>query len=832
MLAEFFPVQGFNKLNRIFAYHLAGNVVVIRIKYINFIIFILFLGSCSMTRSLREGQYLVYDVDTQGIQESDAEVIRSNIQQKPNTRIPLLNISPGVILYKIGEISYDSTRLAERMESWESEKQTIENQIETRGESGKLNRRLGKVVSQISRLERKLEYGNWFMRTGNPLVLFDSSKTEESKRQILAYLVNHGFFDAKVETDVDKKKRRAFIRYRIKENSPYVIDSTFTRTQDKDLLELLSENRRRSHIKVGNRYIQSDLSRERQRVEDLLKDNGYYTFSKSFLEYNVYKDSLEKKVTIEQIIRVPRPAEKHTVYSIDSVLFSIASPTDVISDENISKEYEGIRYELYRDRYSEKVINSRIFLRKGGKYNRSDVIETQRQLANLDMFRFVNISFDTLGNSLTTRIYTRPNQKYQITNQLGASVTEQLPGPFFSHSLRNRNLFRGLEIFEFNFRAGLEGVASATTEGGVYRSRELSASGSVIFPQFLVPFDFGTLERFGRYNPRTRVLLGYSYVNRPEYVRDALNTIFAYNWATRDLRQQFSVSLLDANLIRSALNPLFEERLVELQNQGNNLINSFLPSYVSSISGQVIVNFNQYGLYNRSQASMLRIFFESGGTSLNFVNRELVEDRSLQYFQFLKFQTDFRRYLPIDNRSTFAYRLNLGLAKPYGVSDGILPYEKYFFAGGSTSIRAWQPRRLGPGSFTPERREDGTFDYRFEQPGEILFEAMFEYRRKLFGYFDGAFFIDAGNSWTFEEDPTREGTDFRVDRFYKELAVGTGVGLRMDFDFLVLRLDMGIKAYDPARPEGERFILDNLSFNRPLGERGQHVFNIGIGYPF
>ena len=168
----------------------------------------------------------------------------------------------------------------------------------------------------------------------------------------------------------------------------------------------------------------------------------------------------------------------------------------------------------------------------------------------------------------------------------------------------------------------------------------------------------------------------------------------------------------------------------------------------------------------------------------------------------------------------------------YGISGGVLPYEKYFFAGGSTSIRAWQPRRLGPGSFTPETNEDGTFDYRFEQPGEILFEAMFEYRRKLFGYFDGAIFVDAGNTWTFAEDPSREGAEFKADRFYKEIAIGTGIGLRMDFEFLVLRLDMGIKAYDPARPVNERFILDKLSLKNPLGESGQQVFNIGIGYPF
>ena len=635
-----------------------------------------------------------------------------------------------------------------------------------------------------------------------------------------------------MKTKIDSNKQKAKLTYLITENSPYVIDSLFNTNADTTLNDVLKANQKHSLLKNKARYSQSNITKERQRIEDVLKANGYYAFSKSYIEYNVYKDTVEKHVVIEQIINKPDSGKDHEIYTLDSINFSIAPPSDLIADEKEQTFWNDIKFSMYQDNYSEKIISSRIFLQKGKLYNKNAVIETQRQLANLDMFRFVNISFDTLGNVINTNIYTRPNQKFQITNQLGASVTEQLPGPFFSHSLQNRNIFKGLEIFEFNFRAGLEGVASATTEGGVYRSRELSTSASIIFPQFLIPFNFGTLEKFGRYNPRTRTLLGYSFVNRPEYMREALNTILAYTWGTRNLKQQFTFNLLDANLIRSDLDSVFRIRLEELQDQGNNLINSFLPSYVSSISGQVIINFNQYGLFQKNEASMWRIFVESGGTTFNWIDPEKFGDNSLNYFQFLKFQSDFRKYIPLTNKSTFAYRLNLGLAKPYGISGGVLPYEKYFFAGGSTSIRAWQPRRLGPGSFTPDLDEEGTFDYRFEQPGEILFEAMFEYRRKLFGYFDGAIFVDAGNTWTFAVDPSREGTDFKVNRFYKEIAVGTGVGLRMDFEFLVLRLDMGIKAYDPARPENERFILDKLSLKNPLGEKGQQVFNIGIGYPF
>lgn len=800
-------------------------------KYINFLIFLLFLSSCSLTKGLKDNEYLVYDVETTGIKQSNAEALKSLIVQKPNVRIPLTDFSPGVFIYNLGLITYDSTKLAHRKKELEEEKGLVEQRLNAYPGDRKLEKKYIKINSNLETLQKKLEYGNWFMRTGNPKTIYDSSKTYESQKQMQSYLANQGFFDGSVTTDVKKEKNKAYITYQVKENEPYLIDSVFISSPDEEIFTLLSTDHN-SLIKVGERYVQGKLSNERQRMEDLLKDNGYFTFSKSYIEYNVYKDSINKSVGIEQVISTPASSDHHKVYKIDSIRFIIGSPAEIIPNERVNTSFNGIDYTLYRDRYSERIINSRIFLNKGGIYKRKDVLETQRQLANLDIFSFVNISFDTVGNALKARITTRPNQKYQITNQFGASVTEQLPGPFFSHSLRNRNLFRGLEIFEFNFRAGLEGVASATTEGGVYRSRELNTSASIIFPQFLFPYNGKSLEKFGRYNPRTRALFGYNYVNRPEYIRDALNTILAYSWATTNLRHQFSVNILDANLIRSSLDLAFKNRLEEFQDQGNNLINAFLPSYVSSVSGQMIINFNQYGLTQRNEASLLRIFAESGGTTFNLVNSSFIEDRSLKYFQFLKFQSDYRKYLPLNNRSTIAYRLNLGLAKPYGISRGVLPYEKYFFAGGSTSIRAWQPRRLGPGSFTPEINEDGTFDYRFEQPGEILFEAMFEYRRRLFGYFDGAFFVDAGNTWTFSEDPSRKGTDFKANRFYKELAVGTGIGLRMDFDFLVLRLDMGIKAYDPARPEGERFILDNLSFQRPLGEKGQKVFNIGIGYPF
>src|SRR5690606_30034947 len=213
-------------------------------------------------------------------------------------------------------------------------------------------------------------------------------------------------------------KNKAFITYRIIENEPYMIDSFFQKTADVNIFKILSEENG-SLIKTGEKYVQNTLSKERQRVEDFLRDNGYFSFSKSYIEYNVYKDSIAKTVGIEQLIQSPRDAETHTVYKVDSIQFTIDSPVDVIPDEEVQIRYNGIDYSLYKDRYAERIIDSRIFLETGVLYSRKDAIETQRQLANLDIFSFVNITFDTLGNSLNTHILTRPNQKYQITNQLG-----------------------------------------------------------------------------------------------------------------------------------------------------------------------------------------------------------------------------------------------------------------------------------------------------------------------------------------------------------------------------------------------------------------------------
>lgn len=786
-----------------------------------------------MTKNLADGEYALYENQLKGVETADEEALANLYIAEPNTRIPLTNNSLGVSIYRIGEAFFDSVKVGNKLENAIQERDSIRILLTEIQENNKLIKRSDKLASKIKTYEEKLEFGNFLMRTGNPVTKLDSTEVTRTVTEIDNYLYNHGYLDSEVTYEVATNKKKAEVTYLVTEKQPYLLDSIYTSTQNAQILKLLRENNSETHFHVGDKYVQDEFVAERNRIEDLLKNNGFFMFNKSFIDYNLYYDSSKRTINVQQRILQPAFAEKHEVYTIDSISFSVNPPSKDFIDQNVSNEYRGINFDFYIDRYSEKILSSRIFFEKGGVYNRSNFIETQKQLSNLDLFRFINISFDTLGTSLQAKIITQPNQKYQLTNQLGLSITEQLPGPFFSASLRNRNFFRAGEILEFNFRAGLEGVASATDQG-VYQSRELGTSASVIFPRFLIPFYQSSLQKFGKYNPNTRTQLGYNYTNRPEYTRTGLNGLISYTWATRNNRQQFTINAADLNYIRTPqIQDEFLDILVDLQNQGNNLIWSFLPSFISSISAQTVINFNQYGDFSVNRASLLRLFAESGGTTLNFLNvADNSEATDIANFQWLKFQADFRRFYPLNSKQTLAYRANFGIAQPYGISNGILPYEKYFFAGGGTSIRAWQARRLGPGSYSPRIGERGPYDYRIEQPAEMIFETMLEYRRKLFGYFDMALFIDAGNSWMIGADNSRPGSDFRFDRFYKELAVGTGIGLRMDFDFLVIRLDMATKAVDPSQPEGNRWVLDNVTFRNPLGVQGQTVLNFGIGYPF
>lgn len=500
-------------------------------------------------------------------------------------------------------------------------------------------------------------------------------------------------------------------------------------------MSVLVGGSRNSKIKAGDNYDQSKLTDERERIETLMKNNGFYTFSRQFVEFNVFRDPDTTALALEIIINRPQDAQNHKRYKLDNVNFTTDVNTQFGGVKRTVEKFNSVNYSYYNHTYKKKILDQRVFLRPGEYYSLEKTLNTQRQLANLDMFRFVNIKYDTAGGDFVANIFTSPLEKYQLSNEVGVNVnvTFGLPGPFYNVSLKNRNPFGGVEIMELSGRLGFEGVATISDETNVTTATEARANLSFTFPHFLFPFGTQLKSRFALLNPKTKTGLGFNYTDRPEYVRSNLNSSFGYSWQNKK-RWIYDLTITDINLIESDLQEDFRDALDEQALFGRQLSRSFLPSFVSSSSINISKNFNNYG-QAKSRASFIKFFAETGGNLLNINGiSKNINDDSLAYFQFLKASVDYRTYIPYGKESTFAYRFNVGVAKPYGeFSQGLLPYEKYYFAGGSNSIRAWAPRRLGPGSFV-ETDEEGNFLYSFEQPGEIILETSIEVRRNLISF--------------------------------------------------------------------------------------------------
>lgn len=799
------------------------------------------LSSCLGTRYLDEGEYLLYKQEIKSSDKVDQESLSDFYRQEPNRRIPLIPVAPFVWLYHIGLDFYDKDEL-------QAKKQEIitkyNEKIAEADKDKKIERLESRKEKKVTKVERKLEEGNLLMRWGSQLSVYDSSLAETTRQQMENYLHTKGFFNGTVSHDIQIDGRRLTSLYFIREQYPYTIDTITYRAQDSVIMDLLMENLEDREVEEGQIYDQANLSQERERIETLLRNHGFYDFSRQYVEFRVDSTLENRRVGISTIIREPAKRGYHKRFVLDSVIFT--TDADLRNNQFLGQrktsDYNGIIYRYYEYQYYKKILDRRIFIYPDSLYSLEESLQTQRQLSNLDVFKFININYDTTGNTFVARIFASPLKKYQTSNEIGLNVSQGLPGPFINSSLKVRNVFGGMEILELSGRAGIEGVPPPTgTEGqDAYRSVDAGGNLSITFPQFVFPLTEALKSRLGALNPRTRLQTGYNYTNRREYIRTNFNTSLSYTWQEQQ-RVSYTFTPVDVSLIDSRnLSDDFRNILATQDSLGIPLSRSFEPSFVSSISFSAVFNFGDYGDYtDQGTSSYLKLFAESGGTIFNAVDPEIVTDQGLEYFKYFKINTDFRQRIPVSRNTSFAYRFNVGVAVPYGDSAAnVLPYEKYYFAGGSNSIRAWRPRRLGPGGSAPDTTDgDGYYIYNVEQPGEVLLETSVEIRRNLFGFVNGAFFIDAGNVWRLYETASRPEANFEFDSFYKQIAIGSGIGLRFDFSFLIVRFDYGIKVYDPARrpydPNAEsptgRWIGQKFSLWEEIG-RG--VLNIGIGYPF
>jgi outer membrane protein insertion porin family len=824
-----------------------------------FLLCVVFFTSCiNSTKYLEQDEYLLYKSKIKGNEKISTDEFEALQRQKPNRRI--FGYPIYVWFYFVGKNSSDSIRTTRKIEKVRGR---FDRKIALAAEEDQIKKLKKRKKRRLSKLNKKLEKGSLLMQVIRPAAekpsIFNRNTAEQTLGQMKLYMESKGFFNSKAFYTLDTLlRKRIVITYHITENQPHQLAEINYIIEDTAVAAVIKSAESSSNLKPGENYDVQNFSRERERLEKLLRDNGYYFFNRQYIEFENDTSSLitgdssevkqrQRKVNVDVLIHNP-PKGNHEVFKIDSVYFNLDGNESLAGKTPTKKYYRHITYSSSSNWYSRRILNYKVFIRPGEKYSQENTIETQRQLLNLDNFKFVNITFDTTGGHFISRITTSNANKFTTSEELGISVSQRLPGPTINATFKNRNIFGGFENFETTARYTFEGVISSGNT--VYRSEEFTASIGINFPQTLFPFNPVFKRRLNRLNPKTKLLTSYTFINRPGYYQRAnLKGSFQYTWQ-KGLYKFYSISPIDLSVVRTfGKSTAFQHDLDSLQEIGFPLWYSFSRAIVTSVNGFYTFNNYMYGV--NSNAKYFNFYAESGGTIFNLIDNE---DFLKEYnrFSYLRFSADMRKYIPTGRKSSFATRINMGFARPYLTKEKALPYEKYFFAGGSSSIRAWAPRQLGPGSFRNTDSNNKRIFY--ENPGEILLEMSAEERFPMLDFtsttrLDGAVFVDAGNIWSYYkildtkesvEKEVRPGAHFEWNRFYKEIAVGGGFGLRLNMSFLIVRVDAAYRFLDPSWPVGQRVVIDDIAkakIDDPYGNRIDNpnrypTIHLGVNYPF
>lgn len=808
-----------------------------KISYACLIFFV--ASSCTRKVQLERDEYRLNSFEFKGNKEISTEELELLIPptQKPNRRILYLPVTPYVFFYNVGRFFYNSEKITGRLKKWQNRLDNLPNPVIY---DEKIERKRKKYLSKVSVYQDRLDTKeNWAMKNiGEAPAIITESAINRTSKSINEYLYSKGFFDSKVKYQIDSvnTNKRIKITYLVDEKRAYLLDTISYIIEDRKVDSLLKIHAQNSFLQQTDNVDFNKIDAEKLRIEGLLKDNGYYNFvSKNYISIQIDTTDYIKrgfKVNLAVNIRNPAQKDQHEQFSLESVNFisADASTENTLKIDTTTIELNSIRYTFIGKKFPTKILDKKILIRPNQLFKASLVNETNRQLYGLDQFAFANVKFSQLpDNKLRADIIAPTNPKYTTAYNFDVNNINNILGGGASVSLRARNLLSILETTELGFRANLEGQPGldSTTQ----RSRELGANLALNIPKIIFLNKISNLLSLK--NPRTQLAVSFNNSKQRLFERQVFRLTGNYSWQ-RSKYETILISPFDINLINTPFKSAsFEQVLLD----NPNLKVLYDPQFVSSINATYVFNNQIQG--KNIRAKYIRFFVESGGTTLNFFPDKNqikfidqifpIDTVSRAYFRFIKINFDFRKYIPINKKDSWAYRLNLGVAHPYGQNQA-MPFEKNFFIGGPNSIRAWRPRSLGPGSALGT-----TIDDRFsQQPGDILLETSLEYRKYMFrfiGNWNAGFFIDAGNVWKwYQIDSKIDQANFDWTRFYKEIAVGTGAGLRLDLDYFVARFDWGVKVFDPARPTGERFVLDNLKLGR--SNPYYPVFHFAIGYPF
>lgn len=671
-------------------------------------------------------------------------------------------------------------------------------------------------------------FGRLKNKLGEPPVLLSSVDLEHNEKVLQNHLENRGFFKAKVNGDTIIKAKRASAEYTVVAGNQYHINNVqFESDSSQQLTLAIQESAAKTLLKKGDAYTLDVIRGERLRIDAFLKERGYYFFGPDFLLAKVDSTVGNNLVDMKITVKPETPEEARQAYRINDVfIYSGYNINTANLDTNKSNRQFYKRYYVIdrRNRFKPKMFENIMQFTPGDLYNRTDHNLTLNRLINLNEFKFVRNRFEPLPDTakLDAYYYLTPLPKKSLRGEVNATTkSNNLNGTQLSVNWMNRNTFRAGEQLNIRAYIGSEVQFGGTFKG--YNTYRTGAEMNFVIPRFVIPFF--NIKTKGGFVPRTNIQLGYDVLNRRKlYTVNSFRGGLGYLWK-ESMQKQHEFYPISINYVQPInVTPEYRDSIRKYRYLERIIDSQFI------LGSTYQYNFNQ----NATGITRVNSFYFNGLVDLSgniaglLTGANVNQGKTSRLFnaafdQYIKLEADGRYYRKIGLKSTWANRLIIGFGHPYGNSTQ-LPYIKQFFAGGNNSIRAFRSRAVGPGTY-----RDPSTTFIGDQTGDLRFEANTEFRPHISGPIYGAIFLDAGNIWLVNEDPTRPGSKFGKD-FLQQLAIGTGVGLRVDITLFVIRLDVGVPLHKPW--EQNPWVMNQLRFNEPAWRRENMVFNLAIGYPF
>ena len=689
-------------------------------------------------------------------------------------------------------------------------------------------------------------FNRWIQRVGTPPVIYDSTLTAVSADQLHMALSNRGFMKNNVtyRVEADSAKRKARVHYDITLGEPYFIRSIDYDIPDEDLRDIILDDTTRFTVHKGDLLNYNRLDEWRQAITDNLRNHGYYAFNKEYITFtaDTAADSRAVDLTLYsrdpyRNDRMPYYTDHEPFYVRDVVYVTDYDPVamhdgfegmDVVTMASGVKVIEGDERYLRLD-----VLDEANYIEPGQLYNAESITRTYRALGRLNILKMINIDVRPLGEidgvlMVDAYVLLQPDKSQTVSVSLEGTNSEGDLGFGVGLDYEHRNIFKGAEVLSAKAKVAYESISGNL--GGLINNNysEYSTELGITFPKFLAPFLHRSFKR--KIQASTAFTVNFDYQARPEYTRIIAGGAWRYQWTERSRRMAHTLTLVDLSVISvPKFNEEFFDRitnpLLRYSYQDHMIMRMGYNFYRTN---KAEMNVLQMGRFQRDVFT-IRANAETAGNLLyglsHLSGQKADKDGNykalgIRYSQYFKADADYAFTHYFDRRQSIAFHVGAGVAVPYGNSD-VLPFEKRFYSGGANSVRGWGVRTLGPGSYD-SNNSLSNFIY---QCGDIRFDVNLEYRAKLFWVVELGLFLDAGNIWTIKDYEDQPGGVFKFNKFYEQIAAAYGAGIRLDFKYFLVRVDMGMKAHNPASGQ-EHWPLLHPRFKR------DSEFHFSVGYPF